>query len=172
MRVLRSLGERLLAIPPAMRWVPAAAWIALIWTLSSRPMAVPGGAGLGLGVFWNLGHPFEYGVLAVWLALLLPREQGWPRLEGSLRFVLFGGLLALAIADELRQSMIPERNGSLLDAISDGVGAWYALAAARWVARADGPQLTRCLLRGLLACAGAALAATLGARWFPGIEWL
>lgn len=172
MRVLRGLGERLLAIPPALRWIPAAAWIALIWTLSSRPMAVPGDAGLGFGVFWNLGHPFEYGVLAVWLALLLPRERGWPRLEGWPRFALFGALLAIATADELRQSTIAERNGALLDAVSDGVGAWYALAAARWVARADGPQLSRCLLRGLLACASAALAATLGARWFPELEWL
>jgi VanZ family protein len=172
MRTLRSLGERLLAIPPALRWIPAAVWIALIWQLSSRPMAVPGNAGLGFGVFWNLGHPFEYGVLAVWIALLLPREQGWPKLEGLPRYLLFGALLVIGITDELRQGTIPERNGSLLDAVSDGVGAWYALSAARWVAREDGPGLTRCLRHGLLACAVAALGATLGARWFPELEWL
>lgn len=172
MRVLRSLGQALLAIPPALRWLPAAAWIALIWTLSSRSIAVPTGTGLGLGVFWNLAHPFEFGVLAIFMALLLPRQNGWPRLDTRAALGLVITLIGMAIADELHQSTVPERNASLLDVLSDSVGAWYAIAAVRRVGESDSRALTGCVLRGLCACVMAALAATLGAMWFPEIDWL
>jgi len=172
MRPLRVVGRLLLCLPLPVRWVPAAGWIALIWELSSRSIAAPAGSGFGFGVFWNLAHPFEFGVLAVLLALLLPRTDGWPRLDAPARIGLAALIVCLAAADELHQSTIPERNASLLDVVSDTVGAWCALSAARRVAEHDALALKRSVIRGLCACLAAALAATLGTILFPELDWL
>src|SRR5690606_20164179 len=78
--LLRAVGRALQGLPRSLALLPVGAWMALIWWLSS----LSGDAGppsiLG-GFVNNLAHAPLFGLLALWLALLLPRSNGWPRLD-------------------------------------------------------------------------------------------
>jgi VanZ family protein len=101
-------------------WLPVALWAALIFTLSSVP-----DLGTGLGgwdtVLRKLAHTGEYGVLG---ALLL-RAVG--RVE-----VAFGLGVLYALSDELHQTLVPGRSGTLLDLAIDAVGVACGIVLWQW----------------------------------------
>lgn len=172
LRALRAVGRALLAIPRPLSALPALAWVALIGILSSQSIQSPTGTGYGWSVLWNMGHPFEFGVLAVLCTLLLPREQGWPVLSARPRWMLFAGIVLAALVDEWLQSLVPSRNASILDVLSDATGAWFALAAAACVAQRRSRELVWVLVSGTLACLLAAWLATQVPEWYPDVIWL
>ena len=106
---------------PLVLWLPAVAWAALIFTLSSIPDL---GTGLGTWdlVLRKLAHTTEYAILG---ALLLR----------ALAHPIPAGLVAIAYAasDELHQHFVSGRHGSPVDVAIDTVGIAAGILVARRV---------------------------------------
>jgi VanZ family protein len=122
----------------------------------------------------NLAHAPLYGLLALWMALLLPRELDWPRIDLRTSSSVLAAVMAFGVTDELHQHFVVRRDLSLLDLGTD----WTAAACTLWVAasvgRASASQqgtLGRLLLAAGL-CLAAAAAATTVPRFFPGVGWM
>lgn len=99
-------------------WLPVAAYIVLIFTVSARPGLKPPGGFFG----WDkLAHLLEYGILGFLLARAL---RSLPRLATPLA----AGLLAVCLGsmvgmvDELFQATVPGRDSSVFDWLADTLG--------------------------------------------------
>jgi hypothetical protein len=97
-------------------WLPAVAWAALIFTLSSVPDLGTGLGGWDL-VLRKLAHAAEYAILGV--LLLRALEHAW----GA-----FWLTTAYAVTDEIHQMFVPGRLGSPLDVAIDAAGAAVGIA--------------------------------------------
>ena len=174
LHVLRQAGVGLQRIPRAGAWVPLTAWAGLITWLSALP-ANDAATISPLGLWINLAHAFLFGILCLWMVLLLPREGGWPRLD---RRASLGLLLAVALAgilDETHQALGGAgRDFSLLDLSTDLVGAAAVLSVVAYLRapRATSGGLWGRLLAGTLACLAAAALATYVPRLFPAAHWM
>jgi VanZ family protein len=109
----------------ALPWVPALAYMALIWTLSSMPLDLD----LTHVPLRDKGvHLVEYAVLGLLLASAARRT--WP--DRSLwRTALVAALLAtlFGLSDELHQALVPGREADGLDLLADAVGSTAGAAA-------------------------------------------
>ena len=109
-----------MALPRALSlWLPVVLWAALIFTLSSIP-----DLGTGLGG-WDLvlrkaAHAAEFAVLGFLLVRALGRELA----------ALAAGI-AYAASDELHQSFVTGRQGTVLDFLIDAVGVAVGVYLAR-----------------------------------------
>lgn len=117
-------------------WLPALAYMALIWVLSSLSLS-------SLSVedfpFRDKGvHFVEYGVLGFLLAHAVFRT--WPR-HHPLRTASLAVLVASmwALLDEIHQAFVPGRASDELDLLADVLGAtmgvtvrYVVTAATRW----------------------------------------
>jgi VanZ family protein len=93
------------------RWVPALAWMAVIFALSSVPGSdVPGRFG-----YW--AHFIEYAILGAALAFAL-RATTWRSLALTVALAA-----AYALTDELHQTMVEGRHADPLDWLVDVAGA-------------------------------------------------
>jgi hypothetical protein len=171
---LRWIGARLALLSRASGAALALAWAGLIWILSSQVIdAVPSG---GLWAFAsNAGHVVLFGLLALWLALALPRvprdaliarsarspTPGWPELtrKNSLRVVLAVALYGAL--DEWHQSFTG-RSPSFFDWVTDVVAATWVVLVAAHVALPTSTRTTTSVrfAAGLAAALGAAALAT------------
>ena len=175
--LLRGVGAALLRLPRGLAWIPVVLWLALITWFSSWPQKDVGQAGW-TPIFTNLGHAPLFGLLALWMALALPREageRGWPRLDAAGRRAVLLAVGAAAILDELHQHLGGRgRELSLLDLGTDLVGAAGLLLVAAYAGRADATGAGLWLRIGLAAgaCVGAAAAATWVPGSLPDVWWL
>ena len=161
-RLLRGIGARALSLPRPAWALVALLWAGLIWQLSSQAGKDEPGHFLWS---WagNLAHAPLFGLLALWLALALPRTGGWARLAGRDLLFVLALVLAWAVTDEWHQSWVPLRDASMTDLATDLAGAAGTLDVARAAgdpAVGEGGLRWR-LLRAALLCIGCALVATL-----------
>lgn len=170
---LRRAGQLLQRVPRGRAWLPLGLWMALIWTVSSitfhtRP-GLPAQSFLN-----NLGHAPLFGLLALWAALGLPRERGWPRLDRRAVALVLAGVLAWGVIDELHQGSVPGRDVSVLDLLTDLTGAACVLWVARYAGRPEATSrgATARLGAGLVLCASAAAVATWLPVAFGGVGWM
>lgn len=126
----RGLVARLENRPLVERAALACAWAAGIWVLSSRPsLGAP--AGVVVVFVFNGGHFVLFGVLGALAALALgPRSR-------ARRVVAVGLAAAWGVLDELHQRSVPGRDVSVLDAVTDASGAWFAVAALSFLCSAS-----------------------------------
>jgi len=105
-----------------LRVVPAVAWAAGVWWLSSQ--SDPPGSGLvDLPHLDKAGHA---GLFFVQTVLL--------RLAGLRVVPALLVAVGLGVADELHQAAVPGRSPELADLAADVAGAVLAVAAVRWLA--------------------------------------
>jgi VanZ family protein len=115
-------------VTPAQRrfvgWLPATAWLTMIFVLSSQP-ALPSPP----AVNDKQAHAFTFGVLAV---LLLMGLAGWRWASVTRSALLTAFLLAAAygVTDELHQRFVPGRTPDVADVAADAAGAALAMVAA------------------------------------------
>ena len=103
-----------------LRWLPAVAWMALIFVLSSRSdLPTPPGTVLEL-LFEKGAHIGSYAVLAFLLERALALPQGGKRTALVLTMLY-------AISDEFHQSFTPGRTPSVTDGLADLAGALLGL---------------------------------------------
>lgn len=112
-------------------WLPALAYMALIWVLSSFPLLLP----VGPVPFHDKGlHFVEYGVLGV----LSARAMLKSRYPISERAALLIALLVTAVwglVDEIHQAFVPNRHADWRDVLADWIGALLGVALVRLLHR-------------------------------------
>ena len=108
--------------PPRPRWWLVAAYVALIFTLSSIPgLSVPG----QIAYRDKAAHLVEYGGLG-WLAWRAVSAT-WPAAPKLKRGVLTAlAISALGVLDEKFQAHVPGRESSVYDWMADTLGASLA----------------------------------------------
>ena len=167
---LRALVERLRGVHPAIGVVLTLGWMALIWNLSSRPPSdLSAGSPTGAWIS-NLAHAPEYAGLATWIVLALRRPSATLAPSARSAFWIVAFCVVHGVVDELHQSTVPGRDASVLDVVTDLVGALAAVSVLR--AANDPRRFTRAIFLGLLACIAAAGLATFLPRFLPEISWL
>jgi VanZ family protein len=109
-----------------LRWLPAAAWAAVIFAGSSLPGTVIPGR---FSVWGHLGEYLVLGALTAWAL----RRDDW----GTVLLVI--GLCALyGASDEFHQAFVPYRTPDVLDWLNDIAGAALGVAAyLLWTLRRD-----------------------------------
>jgi VanZ family protein len=114
---------------PARYWVPALAYMALIWVLSSIPRTLP----VELVRFQDKWiHLVEYAVLSVLYGFALLRTRpAWRRTS----VFAFAALLAAlwGVTDEIHQNFVPNRSADVLDAAADALGAVAGAGIYAWM---------------------------------------
>ncbi len=162
LRSLRLIGGLLQRLPRKFSWLPVLLWLGVIWGLSSLP-STSDSPSWQSGWFHNFAHAPIFGMLALWIALSLPREQGWPRINLRAGVLTVLAILIYACIDEWHQSTTPGRVASLLDVLTDGVGASLTLWMIHYLdfSRASERGLWMRIAAGLLLCLIVALLATL-----------
>lgn len=167
-KAARWLGTVLVTQPRLLSWLAPLAWAALIFVLSSGQPAL---GGLELGVYgsflMNLAHPGVFGVLALLLIPLFARRVGphglrWTSLTPVMGTWLVAFVAMYGFTDEVHQSTVAGRDASLLDFLSDTVGAFFVVRVTLYLGREDAntPGLLRWLLAGLAASMASAGLAT------------
>ena len=99
-------------------WIPAVAWAAVIFALSSRPRL----PGPGLPGFDKAAHFAAYALLA-WLLAFATERSRLPVAVAVVLALLYGA------ADEVHQAFVPGRSPDVLDWFADAAG----VAAATFV---------------------------------------
>ncbi len=118
-------------VPRWTAWIPALAWMGIIFYLSSLPQVLPLPSPLLDLVVKKSSHMVGYGVLA-WFYYLgltiagrVPPEEAMPWAWGMALFY--------AATDEFHQGFVPGRHSSPLDVMIDGTGAILGLLLVRWI---------------------------------------
>ena len=104
------------------RWLPAIAWMCVMFAFSGTPSL---GTGLGTWdlVLRKLAHGTEYAILVVLLARALADVPA------------FLAAAAFAVTDELHQALVPGRAARPLDVAIDLTGALIGLVLLRRLRR-------------------------------------
>ena len=174
LRATRALGMRLEGVPRGLAAVVCAAWMVLIWSLSSRSPVVIVEPKPWASVLTNLAHAPEFGLLCLWLVLAGPRVGGHVDVSSIGRVRVLAGVLAYAIVDELHQSYVPGRDASIFDIFTDLAGAWLVLRLVRDTI--DSSSSSRALRNDFAAwfavCILCAVLASFVPPAFPEITWL
>ncbi|MCH7740297.1 MAG: VanZ family protein [Chloroflexi bacterium] len=133
--------------PPAAHWLiaaaymaPAIAWAGVIYAFSSSSSPSIGAVGFEKGQWAPstvLLHMAEYAILAALLVagmrLLAARRLGRSvPFQREMKILVLSAFLSVlyGVSDELHQSTVAGRDASVVDVISDAVGAAIAVAAA------------------------------------------
>lgn len=124
--LFRPFREPLTASPaePLLRFVPAGAWLAAIFFVSSIP-----GEKITFQFDDRVAHFLEYFILGVLLAFAGAGLRAGTGRAASISILVFVALFA--IADEYHQSLVPRRDASAKDWIFDMLGASAALLVVR-----------------------------------------
>jgi len=167
---LRTLVARLRVVHPVVGIALVAAWMALIWMLSSQPPTnISKGSPTGAWIS-NLAHGPEFAGLALWLALAARRAGASVAPTARAAFWIVAFCVIYAVVDELHQSTVPGRDASVFDILTDLCGAIAAVSVLR--ATGDKRKFRRAILLGIAACIAAAGLATFVPRMAPEITWL
>ena len=105
-------------------WLPAAAYMGLIWALSGMPQPFD----LRVLPFKDKGvHALEYAVLAFLDAGAI--RGTWPAMSWQRLGLTAAGVASLwGYLDEIHQAFVPSRQASLLDFAADAAGALLGVA--------------------------------------------
>lgn len=163
LKALRQVGDLLQKLP---RWMGAGlalVWILVIWQLSSLPSSDEPSDFFN-SWFYNCGHAPLFGLLALFAIIALPRGGDWPELNRFAWLAVLGFVVGYAGIDEFHQASSPGRSASVLDVLTDAVGAACTLWIVSYVGREDAHTrgLATRFAAGLALCVLAGLISTVG----------
>lgn len=157
---LRAVGTSLTRLPRISGVILALLWIAVIWQLSSI-QGMDGPQEFVHSWLHNSAHAPFFGFLAFLLAIALPREDRWPRIDRYTAALVIGTAFAYSVIDEWHQSRVPGRDADWSDVITDLIGASVTVWMIAWLAKPNGKArglwmrialgLALCLAGGFLA---------------------
>jgi VanZ family protein len=125
-----------------LRWLPAIAWMAVIFALSSI-------SGLRVSDDAEVDRPFRVvahlGSYALLAGLLLFALAGAQRPAARHVALALGLAVLYGLSDEIHQAFVPSRTGRLDDVVTDSIGAVVGLAVAyvalTWWGRRSAPPV-------------------------------
>ncbi len=170
---LRRLGYALLRLPRLVRALLCVSWMGLIWALGAQTFQAPKGPPGFWRIATNLAHAPLFAILALFAAAfaLSPQSSGgerrWPRVGAKEGLAILGVTILWAFVDEWHQSLVPGRDPSAFDLLTDFAGAACVLWVVGYLGReaASEQGLRWRLLGGSLVClASASLVSVVGAR--------
>jgi VanZ family protein len=135
MRRLKPAATRTIVSPPgdALRSfifvLCAAAWMSLIFYLSSIPGEQLGPDTLVVNMIKKLGHLFIFGVLAVLYLYTLKGRNSLLETRMPIFALSFILVLLYAVTDEYHQSFTPGRHATVKDVVIDAAGAILCLGS-------------------------------------------
>ena len=97
-------------------WICSAVLLLQIFSLSSLPFELR-------EPFDKVFHVLAYGSLAMML---------WVATDGRRPVLVVAGVMALGLADEIRQAFIPTRSADLMDFVADALAACSVGAIMYW----------------------------------------
>ena len=151
---LRTLGMLLMKVSRRRAWALVVLWAAGIGFLSSQQVPISEESHWVLHLSANAAHAFEFGRLALFLTLTVPREDNWPVLDRDTigRIFLLSSLYG--VLDEVHQWTVPGRTASPLDLLTDLVGVYCVLKVILYISdeNATSKGLVARLLLGVLLC--------------------
>lgn len=100
------------------RWLPPLIWMGVIFIFSAQP-TLPSVPGWWDSVLKKTMHALAYGVLT---GLFLRALRGYQCDAGLIRLISIGLAAAYALGDEYHQTLVPGRDGNLIDVAVDGIG--------------------------------------------------
>jgi len=163
LRALRAIGAVLVRLPRPVAAAVAAGWMSMIWQLSGQTIEVAERS-LLWAVLGNGVHVPLFGLLALWLALTLPRsgESGWPRLRGAGAPLVVALTLGYGVVDEWHQGGTG-RSSDLRDVVTDLCAATWVVVVATYAGDRGASErgAARRLWLGSLVCVASACVATL-----------
>lgn len=112
------------------RWLPALAWMALVFVLSSiSGLRVSDDAGIEepLRV---AAHFITYAVMG---GVVLFGVSAWPPTGPAKATLAFMVTLFYAVSDEIHQAFVPGRAAQVEDVIVDALGATLGIVVAWWI---------------------------------------
>lgn len=108
--------------------LPAIIWMLIIFTLSSRQrIGVSEVYWMNFAFFKSL-HVIEYAILYMLILRALTSGRGGHKKHYMSAFVL---TVLYAISDEMHQTFVPTREGTVRDVGIDTIGAFLAMTAVR-----------------------------------------
>ncbi len=110
-----------------MAWVPAAAYIGLIFAISSIPGSLTGR--IPFRLFDKVAHAGEFTGLGLFLMVAFRGSMPRAHIRHIAMLVLIVGL-SIGVLDELYQHLIPGRAVEFLDWVADTVGVVVGTTAA------------------------------------------
>jgi VanZ family protein len=171
--LLRALVAKLRGVHPALGALLVVIWIAILWRLSERPPSLVVNGSASLAWFWNFSHAPAYGALALWLAIATRARGGVLVPSTRAAFWIVSFAVVHGVVDEIHQSIVPGRDASVLDIVTDLCGS-ATVVSVLWSAHAaaEARAVVRALLLGLGACILAGALATFVPVYFPETTWL
>ena len=170
LRALRGVGALFLRMPRIAGVLLFVLWTGVIWRLSSL-QAKEEESSFVMGWLVNSGHAPLFGFLAFLALVSLPRSEPfqtlgttgtirqWPRVSALGAAAILLAVLGYGLVDEWHQSLVPTRDASPWDVMTDMTGAactlWIAAylgdgaASAKGLAWRIAVGLALCLLAGL-----------------------
>ena len=157
---LRAIGTTLTRLPRAAGLILAFAWVLVIWKLSAiEGMDAP--QSFLRSWLHNSAHAPFFGFLAFLLAIALPRENRWPRIDRLGAICVLTFVFCYALVDEWHQGRVPGRDPDWSDVVTDLVGACVTVWIIAWLGKRDAQRgglwpriavgLALCLAGGFLA---------------------
>ena len=121
----------------------------------------------------NLRHAPAFGLFGLLFLWATSRANERLAADGRRVFWAVMAVLVYGLIDERHQYYTPGRDASLSDILTNLAGGWSCAAFLRALEdRAPQPRIRRLVVIGVLACAIAALVATLLPQQWPGLTWL
>jgi len=131
-------SRRVVRVPAAVWCLPAVAYAALIFALSSTTLPPEAGPIPGLFRLDKLLHIAEYAVLGALTAVAVRRVAPAFR-WGGLAAIVAG--IGYAASDEFHQTLVPGRRGDVWDFLADALGVALGVLVVLWLARRSAPRI-------------------------------
>jgi VanZ like family len=133
---LRAIGTTLTRLPRVTGLILALVWIGVIWRISSIK-GVDGPQSFLRSWLHNSAHAPFFGFLVFLLAIALPRENGWPRIDRFGAILIVSLAFLYALVDEWHQGRVPGRDPDWSDVVTDLIGACVTLWMIAWLGKSD-----------------------------------
>lgn len=133
---LRAIGTALTRLPRVAGLLLAIAWIGVIWRISSIE-GMDGPQSFVRAWLHNSAHAPFFGFLAFLLAIAVPRENRWPRVDRRSALLIVSITFTYSVIDEWHQSRTPGRDADWADVLTDLIGAGVTVWMIAWLGHTD-----------------------------------
>lgn len=113
-------------------WGPVILWCGVIFWVSSMPHMSLSDQPLVDFILRKSAHVAEYAILSLLMYRAIEQNE-WKHWRWRLAIVVLVASWVFAASDEIHQTLVPTRHGTITDWLIDGSGVALGLAIAVWL---------------------------------------